>query len=478
MSAYHQEGRSTSNRINCGRKRKLSERDVRVLTRIVSKKYETTAAQIMAELNVHLNSPVSTRTVRRELHRVNIHGRAAIAKPLVTHANAKPPMSSAQFQREFIRERLTAAAEEIFTEHSVWKEEDILTGQRLNNQKRNCIFGREEPGPQHMMENHGKGKPAWIKEEKEILESLWRRENQGEPEPLFMKEDQEEPESQIKDEQEEIKPHQVKEEPESLRIKTKQEEIEPLQIKEEWAEPKPPQIKDEQEESGPPEIKVEHEEADPLQIKNEQEVLCMGLEKEQLELKQQTDTSTVNTTFKETTMYSAQSLREFIRERLTAAAEEIFTEVDKTIVYYEEELDRQRRLLEIKLKPPINLQRIDLPKHYLWRERDSLSEQQFNNYERNLSLHQEELQPQQMQETQGEVEPLQMKEEQEELEPQQMQKNQDELEVICVKEELEESELPHIKDEQEELCLNLEKKEDALSKRSPTIVTEGHLCYL
>uniref|UniRef100_A0A8B9HJF9 receptor protein serine/threonine kinase n=1 Tax=Astyanax mexicanus TaxID=7994 RepID=A0A8B9HJF9_ASTMX len=38
MSAYHQEGPTTSNRINCGRcKRKLSERDVRVLTRIIIK---------------------------------------------------------------------------------------------------------------------------------------------------------------------------------------------------------------------------------------------------------------------------------------------------------------------------------------------------------------------------------------------------------------------------------------------------------
>ncbi|MED6265567.1 hypothetical protein CHARACLAT_026793 [Characodon lateralis] len=59
-------------------------------------------------------------------------------------------------------------------------------------------------------------------------------------------------------------------------------------------------------------------------------------------------------------MSSAQSLREFIRERLTAAAEEIFTAVDETIVHYEEELDRQRRLLEICWKPQIKLQRIDL----------------------------------------------------------------------------------------------------------------------
>uniref|UniRef100_A0A8B9KZK5 Dynein regulatory complex subunit 4 n=1 Tax=Astyanax mexicanus TaxID=7994 RepID=A0A8B9KZK5_ASTMX len=67
MSAYHQEIQITSNRINCGRcKRKLSERDVRVLTRIVSKEHKTTAAQITAEFDVHLISPVSARTVSRD----------------------------------------------------------------------------------------------------------------------------------------------------------------------------------------------------------------------------------------------------------------------------------------------------------------------------------------------------------------------------------------------------------------------------
>lgn len=42
-----------------------------------------------AELNSHLNNPVSTKTVRRELHKSNIYGRAAISKPLITDANAK-----------------------------------------------------------------------------------------------------------------------------------------------------------------------------------------------------------------------------------------------------------------------------------------------------------------------------------------------------------------------------------------------------
>jgi hypothetical protein len=32
-----------------------------------------------AELNIHLEGPVSTKTVRRELHKSSVHSRAAIA---------------------------------------------------------------------------------------------------------------------------------------------------------------------------------------------------------------------------------------------------------------------------------------------------------------------------------------------------------------------------------------------------------------
>ncbi|XP_063317334.1 uncharacterized protein LOC134616396 isoform X2 [Pelmatolapia mariae] len=59
-------------------------------------------------------------------------------------------------------------------------------------------------------------------------------------------------------------------------------------------------------------------------------------------------------------MPSVQSLREFINERLTAAAEQIFLEFEKTIVQYEEEIDRQRRLLDITWKPQIKLHRTAL----------------------------------------------------------------------------------------------------------------------
>uniref|UniRef100_A0A3B1IZ05 Transposase Tc1-like domain-containing protein n=1 Tax=Astyanax mexicanus TaxID=7994 RepID=A0A3B1IZ05_ASTMX len=69
MSAYHQEEPTTSNRINCGRcKRKLSERDVRVLTRIVSKK------------------PVSTRTVRWDNNYCGLSGYT-----ILSVVNPSPP---------------------------------------------------------------------------------------------------------------------------------------------------------------------------------------------------------------------------------------------------------------------------------------------------------------------------------------------------------------------------------------------------
>jgi hypothetical protein len=42
-----------------------------------------------AELNIHHADPVSTKTVRRELHKCNIHGTAAIAKPLITESNVQ-----------------------------------------------------------------------------------------------------------------------------------------------------------------------------------------------------------------------------------------------------------------------------------------------------------------------------------------------------------------------------------------------------
>jgi hypothetical protein len=44
---------------------------------------------VTAELNISLEDPFSTKTIRRELQKSNTHGRAAIAKLLVTENNAQ-----------------------------------------------------------------------------------------------------------------------------------------------------------------------------------------------------------------------------------------------------------------------------------------------------------------------------------------------------------------------------------------------------
>ncbi|XP_051809150.1 zinc finger protein 599-like [Acanthochromis polyacanthus] len=94
------------------------------------------------------------------------------------------------------------------------------------------------------------------------------------------------------------------------------------------------------------------------------------------------------------------TLRLFINERLTAAAEEIFSEFEKTIVWYEEEIDRQRRLLDNIWKPQIPQHTADLPRQHVFKEEEVLTTQQLCNQETDTSLDQEH---------------LQMKEDQEEL---------------------------------------------------------------
>ncbi|XP_014839296.1 PREDICTED: zinc finger protein 239-like [Poecilia mexicana] len=113
-------------------------------------------------------------------------------------------------------------------------------------------------------------------------------------------------------------------------------------------------------------------------------------------------------------MSSVQHLREFIRERLTAAAAEIFSEVEKTIICYEEELDAQRRMMGINWKPEIKLNRIgselrrqssDLQKLNVFTEQETSSIQLLCNQGRRSSHEEEEAEPQWTGEDQMEPDP-------------------------------------------------------------------------
>jgi hypothetical protein len=83
MSAYTNHVKTTPAKRNSERKSTSAGHNY-TLRMIVLKNHRTNVAQVTAELNIHLEDPVSTETVRRELHKSNIHGRAAIAKPLIT----------------------------------------------------------------------------------------------------------------------------------------------------------------------------------------------------------------------------------------------------------------------------------------------------------------------------------------------------------------------------------------------------------
>ncbi|XP_034547132.1 uncharacterized protein LOC117818384 isoform X2 [Notolabrus celidotus] len=97
-------------------------------------------------------------------------------------------------------------------------------------------------------------------------------------------------------------------------------------------------------------------------------------------------------------MSSVESWKEFINERLTAVVEDIFGVFIKTLVEYEEEIERQRRLLDTFKKPVIEVHRTE-PQS----KQQNLSDKQLCNQKRDSTLDQEDPEPPQIQEQQEEL---------------------------------------------------------------------------
>ncbi|XP_063323533.1 zinc finger protein 624-like [Pelmatolapia mariae] len=104
----------------------------------------------------------------------------------------------------------------------------------------------------------------------------------------------------------------------------------------------------------------------------------------------------------EAAMCSAESLRVFIQERLTAVCQQIFCEVEKTIVQYEEEIERQRRLLDISRRPDTHSHGSEFQQLHVCGKEEPLTEQQVFNQEMISSVDQEDPEPPQMKERQEE----------------------------------------------------------------------------
>ena len=80
---------ATTAKPRSGRPHKLTEQDRRVLKRVARKNHLSSVATLTTKFQTASGSNVSTRTVRRELHEMGFHGRAATHKPKITIRKAK-----------------------------------------------------------------------------------------------------------------------------------------------------------------------------------------------------------------------------------------------------------------------------------------------------------------------------------------------------------------------------------------------------
>ena len=63
MTVFEKEGNTFSLKQNSGRKQKVSDSNRRTLKRLVRTDHKNRAPKIIAELNDHLENPVSSKTV-------------------------------------------------------------------------------------------------------------------------------------------------------------------------------------------------------------------------------------------------------------------------------------------------------------------------------------------------------------------------------------------------------------------------------
>ncbi|XP_014882025.1 zinc finger protein 239-like [Poecilia latipinna] len=187
-------------------------------------------------------------------------------------------------------------------------------------------------------------------------------------------------------------------------------------------------------------------------------------------------------------MSSVQHLREFIRERLTAAAQEIFTEVEKTIICYEEELDAQRRMMGIDWKPQIKLHRVgselqrqssDLQQPSVSNEEEASAIQQVWSLASRSSQDQKEAEHQWTEEEQMEPETKWIKKEEEEPEPTLFKHEEIEYPLMYVrKEEIDSSVLQHEQQPSEHLPTGQDQKDLCSSQEGEQLVQKQFVALI
>ena len=101
-----------------GRPYKLAERDWRMLKREAWKNRLLSVVTLTTEFQTPSRSNVSTNTVRRELHEMGFHGRAAAHKPKITMRNAKRRLEWCKAHHHWTLEQW---------KHVLWSDESHFT---------------------------------------------------------------------------------------------------------------------------------------------------------------------------------------------------------------------------------------------------------------------------------------------------------------------------------------------------------------
>ncbi|CAI9568656.1 unnamed protein product, partial [Staurois parvus] len=83
----------------------MTEGGQRMLKRTVRRSCQLSAESIAKDLKTWCGLQISTTTVRRELHGMGFHGRAAASKPYITNCNAKRWMPWCKARRHWTLEQ-------------------------------------------------------------------------------------------------------------------------------------------------------------------------------------------------------------------------------------------------------------------------------------------------------------------------------------------------------------------------------------
>ena len=126
---------TTATQPRSGRPRKVTERGQRMLKRIVQRGRRLSAQSIATELQTSCDLQISPSTVRRELHGMGFHGRAAAAKPHITKCNAKRRMQWCKARRHWPLEQWRRVLWSDESRFSIWQSDGRVWVWRLPGER-------------------------------------------------------------------------------------------------------------------------------------------------------------------------------------------------------------------------------------------------------------------------------------------------------------------------------------------------------